>query len=230
MIIINYRKQDISANQIFYQFIFELKTLVSIANPTPTHIFFRKMDNKGKILRLYTQNIDGLETKVGLDERVIQLHGNLEMVVCTVCRNTLPFSNDVLISFAKGKPPSCLECIKGAEDRQAAGKRKRSSQGILRPDIVLYNEEHPKAEMIWDHFVDDLHKKPDLLIVIGTSLKIPGIKRMITITAGYVKRKGGLCIYIDRNVLPTKSSWRNVFDYHLLGDSDDVTSLLGKDI
>lgn len=50
----------------FYRFISSLNTLSASANPTPTHRFMRTLAQKGKLLRVYTQNIDGLEERVGL--------------------------------------------------------------------------------------------------------------------------------------------------------------------
>lgn len=50
----------------FYKFISNLNTLSASAQPTPTHRFIRTLSKKGKLLRVYTQNIDGLEERVGL--------------------------------------------------------------------------------------------------------------------------------------------------------------------
>ena len=77
-----------------------------------------------------------------------------------------------------------------------------------------------------------MQKKPDLLIVMGTSLKIPGIKKIIKETAQRVhgNTRRGICIYIDKTKLPPKSEWVGIFDYHLLGDSDRAIELLGIDV
>ena len=60
-------------------------------------------------------------------------------------------------------------------NRAVAGKR---SQGIgkLRPRLVLYNEGNPDAEAIGSVSEADLLSRPDGLVVVGTSLKIPGVK------------------------------------------------------
>ncbi|KAJ1813116.1 hypothetical protein LPJ75_003329, partial [Coemansia sp. RSA 2598] len=78
----------------------------------------------------------------------------------------------------------------------------------------------------------DLKRRPDLLIVIGTSLKIPGIKRMVKEMSRCVrdcsvraKRAGaGKAIFINRDEPPR--GWEDVFDIYVSGDSDQVIGLL----
>lgn len=54
--------------------------------PTPTHNFIKLLDDKGLLLRLYSQNIDGLEAECGLsDERVIACHGSFAQSHCMAC-------------------------------------------------------------------------------------------------------------------------------------------------
>jgi NAD-dependent histone deacetylase SIR2 len=54
------------STSLFYTFIAELKLAVSAAEPSPTHHFIKKLDEKGKLMRSYTQNIDGMEKRVGI--------------------------------------------------------------------------------------------------------------------------------------------------------------------
>ena len=53
--------------ELFYSFMGELRHIVSNANCTPTHKFIKELDKQGKLLRCYTQNIDCLEKRVGLE-------------------------------------------------------------------------------------------------------------------------------------------------------------------
>lgn len=50
----------------FYRFIAGLHHLSKDAQPSDTHDFLSLLSRKKKLLRVYTQNIDGLEEKVGL--------------------------------------------------------------------------------------------------------------------------------------------------------------------
>ncbi|KAJ2766377.1 NAD-dependent deacetylase hst3, partial [Coemansia nantahalensis] len=87
-------------------------------------------------------------------------------------------------------------------------------------------------ELIGELSEYDLKQRPDLLIVIGTSLKIPGIKRMIREMSKCVhsctqrsKRAGaGKAIFINRDEPPR--GWDDVFDYFIAGDADEVISRL----
>ena len=47
--------------------------------PTPTHCFLKLLNDQGKLLRCFTQNIDSLETAAGLPkDKVVAAHGNFD--------------------------------------------------------------------------------------------------------------------------------------------------------
>ncbi|KAJ2158297.1 NAD-dependent deacetylase hst3 [Coemansia sp. RSA 552] len=263
---------------LFYSFMGELRNLISQATCTPTHAFIKQMDEHGKLLRCYTQNIDSLEKRIGLETslssspslsesssgssssleqqqqtqacrpsakrprrrqtkldkkftRAVQLHGDLDNVICTICHTRYPFTKQLAEEFCEGAPPPCPRCKEIESIRDIVGKRSVTA-GVLRPDIVLYNEAHPQGELIGALSEYDLKRRPDLLIVIGTSLKIPGIKRMVREmsrcvhdSAGRTKRAGaGKAIFINRDEPPR--GWDDVFDYYISGDADQAIDLL----
>lgn len=48
-------------------------------DPTPTHYFMRLLHEKGLLTRVYTQNIDSLETLAGIPKnKVVAAHGNFD--------------------------------------------------------------------------------------------------------------------------------------------------------
>lgn len=48
------------------------------AIPTPSHHFCKWSNEKGWLVRVYTQNIDGLHHKSGLpDDKIVEYHGSL---------------------------------------------------------------------------------------------------------------------------------------------------------
>ncbi|CDH48952.1 dhs-like nad fad-binding domain-containingprotein [Lichtheimia corymbifera JMRC:FSU:9682] len=207
---------DVAKTQCFYTFMAELKTLVSTAQPTPTHHFLRNMQSSGQLLRLYTQNIDDLEHVVEVP--VVQLHGTMATVKCTLCSASYKFSEEYQNLFREGEAPACPKCEAAGEERMLLGKR-QLAMGSLRPDIVLYNEDHPDGEKIGLQQVNDIKKKPDLLIVLGTSLKIPGIKKFIKLAARTVRNaKNGTTIFVNKT--PPTKEWENVFDFQIMGDAD----------
>jgi NAD-dependent histone deacetylase SIR2 len=124
--------RDRTSTSVFYTFIAQLKRSIDAAIPTPTHRFIKTLDTKKKLLRSYTQNIDGLETQAGLlgtasqeakssgkgksklrtkDVRNVQLHGDIHRVRCTACSAEYACSEEHLSFFEKGIAPDCPECL-----------------------------------------------------------------------------------------------------------------------
>jgi NAD-dependent histone deacetylase SIR2 len=210
----------------FYTFMAELRSLISNANPTLTHEFIQSLTNKGQLLRCYTQNIDYLEEV--LDIPTIQLHGTMKEVKCTLCSAQYDFKDEYETMFRQGEAPVCPQCESFDAERVRLGKR-QLAMGTLRPAIVLYNEEHPNGETIGQLQVSDLKKKPDLMIVMGTSLKIPALKKFIKQAARIIHSKPGGCVVFVNKTSPTKE-WEKVFDYEVLGDSDEWVQITNKKI
>lgn len=234
---------------LFFQFIAELKEACSAAVPTPAHQFLKKLADEGRLSRWYTQNIDCLEERIGLpcftapapqsttlkpvsqvkSCTVVSLHGTLSQVVCTQCRAVYPFSESHLDQFKRGDEPACPSCIAAGNAREALGRR-RLRKGFLRPDIVLYNEPHPHGDIITEFVQCDISRQPSLLLVMGTSLKIAGLKRMIKDMVKSMKsRVGGaentLVIYVNKTPAP-KAEWRSFFDFELIGECDQWLHVL----
>ena len=207
----------------------QLSGLSHAAEPTAFHNVLRALDNRGRLLRVYTQNIDAIEQKSGLSfgvpyfdfkrskanlkgkasigsmipdaidvttqlplnrlptppvdtPRCIPLHGTLQSMHCQVCNHAFPIS-EYIPSLACGQPPPCPECTNLELARKLVGKRPRGI-GRLRPSVVLYNEEHKDGEGVGEVVQRDLmgakgKSGADLLLVVGTSLKVPGTKRMV---------------------------------------------------
>ena len=121
--------RDTNSASVFFSFIAELKKKIDVANPSPTHHFIKTLDSKSKLLRSYTQNIDGLEERVGLvgcssasddasgkgkarlrSVRNVQLHGDIHRVRCIACAAEFPCEEEHLDSFLQGIAPGCPEC------------------------------------------------------------------------------------------------------------------------
>ncbi|KAI9484019.1 MAG: DHS-like NAD/FAD-binding domain-containing protein, partial [Benjaminiella poitrasii] len=208
----------------FYTFMAELRSLINNANPTLTHEFIQSLTEKGQLLRCYTQNIDFLEENLNIP--AIQLHGTMKQVRCTLCSATFDFSDDYEKQFREGEAPTCPQCETFEAERARQGKR-QLAMGTLRPAIVLYNEEHPNGDHIGQLQMTDLKKKPDLMIVMGTSLKIPALKKFIKQAARIIHSKPGGCVVFVNRTSPTKE-WDKVFDYEVLGDSDEWVEIVNK--
>lgn len=87
------------------------------------------------------------------------------------------------------------------------------------PNIVLYGEEHPLAEKIGSLTSADLRSNPDIMIILGTSLKVFGLKRIVREFARAVHARGGKVIYVN-NTPAAYSTWKDIIDYHVDMDCD----------
>jgi NAD-dependent histone deacetylase SIR2 len=90
----------------------------------------------------------------------------------------------------------------------------------LRPDIVLYGEHQNNGEDIADMVNHDLDTKPDMLIVMGTSLSVPALKCLVKHFANEVHKHGGLSVLVNRTDVGLKGRWWDIFDYHVKDDID----------
>ena len=128
--------------------------------------------------------------------RCIPLHGTLQTLHCQTCTHTFPLEN-YMDSLISGTPPYCPECTQMEETRQLVGKRARGV-GKLRPSVVLYNELHKDGEGVGEVVRRDLvggskgkgRSGADVLLVVGTSLRVPGTKRMVREFSKAVRSRG----------------------------------------
>lgn len=209
-----------------------LSNLVSDARPTAFHQMLATLAREGRLMRLYTQNVDGIDTSLpplmtsiplsmrGPWPRTIQLHGGLEKMVCSKCNHLSDFKAAL---FDGPSPPPCTACIEMDKVRtDHAGKRSHGI-GRLRPRIVLYNEHNPDEEAIGTVVNADLRTRPDALIVVGTSMKIPGVRRIVREMCGVIRnRKGGLTVWINHEPPPIGKEFEDCWDLVVKGACDEV--------
>lgn len=221
---------DPISTSIFYSFLAELReSVLRVKDTTPTHKFIRTLAESGRLLRCYTQNIDGLEGREGLATdlalgavngrkrkrcslagvpgeigiaegevndigggdrkgevvtapkrgcQVVQLHGELDTLRCMHCQGTCGYDEEKVAALMDGRAPDCPQCVVKDRERREAGKR-GTRVGGLRPNIVLYGEEHPQGDVIGKITSADLKTGPDMMIIFGTSLKVHGLKRLV---------------------------------------------------
>ena len=56
------------------------------AKPNIGHYFIQSLDQKGKLVGLITQNVDGLHSEAGLaDDKIVELHGTNRRIICLKC-------------------------------------------------------------------------------------------------------------------------------------------------
>lgn len=91
--------------------------------------------------------------------------------------------------------------------------------GSLRPSIVLYDEPHPLGDQIGELQVYDMRRGPDVLLVMGTSLKVHGLKRLVKDFARVVHDRKGIVVFVNATAPPSRE-WDGVIDFHVEGQTD----------
>lgn len=114
--------------------------------PNECHLYLTKLENKGKLKAIITQNIDGLHQKAG-SKNVLELHGSIYRNRCMDCNKFY----DEKIVFESNSIPKC------------------TCGGIIKPEVVLY-EEGLDNDVVTNTI--DYISNCDLLIVAGTSLTV----------------------------------------------------------
>jgi NAD-dependent deacetylase len=129
--------------ELFYSF-YRDKMLYPDAEPNDAHIYFAGLEKKGKMVSVITQNIDGLHQAAGSTD-VVELHGSVHRNYCMECGKFYD-----------------MEFVKNC-----GGVPKCSCGGIVKPDVVLYEE--PLDENASMKAIQKI-SACETLIIIGTSL------------------------------------------------------------
>lgn len=206
------------------------------AKPTAFHHMLASIAHEGRLMRLYTQNIDSLETQMpplattvplntkGPWPTTIQLHGGLEKMVCTKCNHLEPFNAAL---FDGPEAPLCERCKEQDEVRTAFAGKRSHGIGRLRPRIVLYNEYNPDEEAIGNVSKADMRRVPDAVIVVGTTLKIPGVRRLVKELCQLTRsRRDGITAWVNIDPEPPGVEFKDCWDFVIKGRSDDVAELV----
>ncbi|KAI0872597.1 DHS-like NAD/FAD-binding domain-containing protein [Hypoxylon argillaceum] len=213
---------------------------------SPTHAFIAMLQNQNKLLTNYSQNIDNIEANAGISpDKLVQCHGSFATASCQRCGHRVR-GDSIFDDIKAGKIPRCGKCITALRSRGTGPlKRKRSSNsaaakrarrnfegfdddddddddgaydvpqaGVMKPDITFFGE--PLPDEFSKRLVKHDRNLVDLVIVIGTSLKVAPVSEMVPFLPSHIPQ-----IYISR----TPVSHIN-FDIDLLGDCDVIVAEL----
>lgn len=214
----------------------DLSRMTKEAKPTAFHHMLATIAHEGRLLRLYSQNVDCLDTSLAplattipLPAKkpwpiTIQVHGGLEKMQCTKCNHVSKFDGDL---FQGPEPPLCGLCKEQDDVRTKFAGKRSHGVGRLRPRMVLYNEYNPDSEAIGSVSEADLKRVPDAVIVVGTSLKIPGVKRLVQVLCRATRAtRDGFTAWINLDPEPQAPDVKDIWDLVVRGKSDDIASLL----
>ena len=96
---------------------------------------------------------------------------------------------------------------------------------MLRPNILLYGEPYPYDDLLQTSLKDDLGQKPTVLLILGTSLHIPGCIEIVKEIAKDIHLRGGRVIYVNQ-ISPTMSKWNGIIDCWIDADCDEWVELV----
>ena len=154
------------------------------------HYFLAKLEESGRLLRVYSQNVDTLEVGIP-DDKLICVHGSWRESYCLECGQV--FDPEDLRPFVESQTTPTCPC-----------------GGKIKPGIVFFGQ----ATNLDDDKLDYDSENADLLIVIGTSLRVAPVsslpRRLSQIPALLINRESVPC----------------TFSTELLGDCDDVVGLI----
>ena len=131
--------------EVFFKY-YKKTLLYPDAKPNDCHKALARLEEMGKLKAVITQNIDDLHQKAG-SKTVLELHGSIHRNYCLKC--------------ARFFPPEYI--------RDSEGVPKCPCGGIIKPDVVLYEEGLDDATV--RAAVRQL-QQAELLIVAGTSLTV----------------------------------------------------------
>ena len=150
----------VSYPEKFYRF-YRDKMLPLNAEPNIGHLKLAELEAAGKLRAVLTQNIDGLHQKAGSKE-VLELHGSVHRNFCMKCQRFFDVREMLAARDADGIP----RCTCG---------------GIIKPDVVLYDE---SLDMnILTASVQAI-QAADLMVIAGTSLAVYPAAGLIDYFAG----------------------------------------------
>ncbi len=153
----------------FYEF-YKAKMLCLEVQPNAAHKKLAELEAAGKLTAVITQNIDGLHQAAG-SKIVLELHGSVHRNYCTRCR----------------------KFYDAAHMKRAVGIPLCTCGGIIKPDVVLYEESLDGPTL--ERAVEAL-QQADLLLIGGTSLAVYP-------AAGLIQYFGGSrIVLLNRDVTP----------------------------
>ncbi|KIR52085.1 NAD-dependent histone deacetylase SIR2 [Cryptococcus gattii Ru294] len=231
--------------EVFYSFAKQIYPSNFV--PSPCHRWIKMLEDRGVLLRNYTQNIDTLESLAGV-ERVLQCHGSFKTASCLRCKQQVP-GRTIEPYIMSQEIPYCGSCSeKCAAEREARkayreklkklkAKTKGSGKanewddddeedddesgdqwgggepGIIKPDITFFGQ---ALDSEFDECLFKDREEVDLLVVIGTSLKVAPVSEVLAHIPHSVPQ-----IFI--NLTPV---YHVHPDISLLGDADSIVTYL----
>ncbi|MCK8516163.1 NAD-dependent protein deacetylase [Methylonatrum kenyense] len=150
--------------------------VVAAAQPNPAHRALARLQCDGPVMRLVSQNVDGLHSRAG-SSGVIDLHGRLDRVVCLDCaalgdrrlfQQRLQELNPGWQATGAAAPDGDADLADDAYQAFRVPDCERCG-GLMKPDVVFFGENVPKP-LVAEAFQS--LDRADALLVVGSSLMV----------------------------------------------------------
>ena len=153
--------------------------LYKTVKPNSGHYAIRDFEQRGQLLGLITQNIDGLHGIAGVSaDKLIEIHGTDRLVTCLDCHKLFEPSEVYETLGQEFSPPTCSAC-----------------GGFLKSANVSFGQAMPAEKM---RVARDWSERAQIFIVIGSSLQVQPAASFPVIA----KQAGALLAIINRDNTP----------------------------
>lgn len=164
---------------------------VARARPNDGHRALARLEHRGVVRGIITQNVDGLHQAAG-SRRVVELHGSLAWVRCLECgaRVTREEHQARLVTLNPGWMRSVEGGARDAPEIAPDGDAEIGQgttegfvvpgclecDGVMKPDVVFFGENVPRetVDRAWALF-----DEADVLLVVGSSLTVYSGRRFV---------------------------------------------------
>lgn len=112
---------------------------------TPTHAFIAMLQQQGKLLTNYSQNIDNLEAKAGiLPSKLIQCHGSFATATCVTCGYRVE-GESLYPTIKAGQIPRCPRCAAGSSKPRGGSAAAAAAAAPRKQRKALVRESSSRA-------------------------------------------------------------------------------------
>ena len=190
--------------------------VITRAEPNAGHRAVAQLQAAGLLTGVVTQNVDGLHTRAGAAD-VVELHGNLDRVVCLDCRQVTPRAeldsrlravNRAWRARVLGVNPDGDVTLDDAELEAFRTVDCAECGGVLKPDVVFFGETVP-ADRVARCF--ELVERSRSLLVLGSSLTVMSGYRFVLhaaklgipvaiVNAGPTRGDGKAAVRVDQQL------------------------------
>ena len=135
--------------------------------PTLSHFFMRVCQDRGQLVQVWSQNIDGLDLRAGIAE-VVEVHGSILRAECEFCQAPFPF--DEYATLVRSNIRNIYDASDGSSPAQSSHILCKACKAPgVKPATVLFGRPLPKQ-----FYEAQQTKAPllDVLFVVGTSLNV----------------------------------------------------------